>query len=69
MYGIFTYITGCFSRANDGKYSIHGAYGIYIILYVINRLYQHQYRPIIYCICVYNIYIWIYGGCLKWRYP
>jgi hypothetical protein len=29
MYGIFTYIWVIF-RANDGKYSIHGAYGIYI---------------------------------------
>ena len=26
MYGIFTYIWVIF-RANDGKYSIHGAYG------------------------------------------
>ena len=28
MYGIFTYIWVIF-RANGGKYSIHGAYGIY----------------------------------------
>ena len=31
MYGIFTYIWVIF-RANDGKYSIHGAYGIYIYM-------------------------------------
>ena len=29
MYGIFTYMTGWFFRANAGKYSIHGASGIY----------------------------------------
>ena len=29
MYGIFTYIWLIF-RENVGKYSIHGAYGIYI---------------------------------------
>ena len=29
MYGIFTYIWVIF-RANVGKYSIHGAYGVYI---------------------------------------
>ena len=27
LHGIFTYMTGWFSRANVGKYSIHGAYG------------------------------------------
>jgi hypothetical protein len=30
MYGIFTYIWAIYG-ANDGKYSIHGAYGIEIV--------------------------------------
>ena len=35
MYGIFTYIWVIF-RANVGKYSIHGAYGIWDTIYSIN---------------------------------
>ena len=33
MYGIFTYICAIFG-VNVGKYSIHGAFGIYIYIYV-----------------------------------
>ena len=33
MYGIFTYIWAIYG-VNDGKYSIHGAYGIYIYIYI-----------------------------------
>jgi hypothetical protein len=32
MYGIFTYIWAIYG-VNDGKYSVHGAYGIYIYTY------------------------------------
>ena len=44
MYGIFTYIWVIF-RANVGKYSIHGAYGIYN---------GHVY------VCMYTIELYIY---------
>ena len=53
MHGIFTYIWVIF-RGNVGKYSIHGAYGIYIyIIYIpIGSMYAiydniyHQYTPV-----------------------